>query len=43
MVTLRGEVKAFIVHFLVCFGIPLAVIDSGKKEFGVIVSRQQFK
>lgn len=41
MATLKGEVKAFIVQSLACFDTPSVVVDSVKKEFGIVVSRQQ--
>lgn len=41
MATLKGEVKAFIVQSLACFDTPSMVVDAVKKEFGIVISRQQ--
>ncbi|ECJ2594753.1 DUF2280 domain-containing protein [Escherichia coli] len=41
MATLKGEVKAFIVQSLACFDTPSQVVELVKKEFGLIITRQQ--
>lgn len=41
MAALRSEVKAFIVQALACFDTPSQVAESVKKEFGIVISRQQ--
>ncbi|HGY1204165.1 TPA: DUF2280 domain-containing protein [Citrobacter braakii] len=41
MAALKGEVKAFIVQSLACFDTPSQVVEAVKKEFGIMIPRQQ--
>lgn len=41
MAALSSDIKTFIVQALACFDTPSQVAEDVKKEFGVVVSRQQ--
>ncbi|HEY4438723.1 MAG TPA: DUF2280 domain-containing protein [Lelliottia sp.] len=41
MAALKGGVKAFIVQSLACFDTPSQVVEAVKKEFNIVISRQQ--